>query len=319
LQNNYAFYLKLKRGWASMLMKSQIISEQHEINIKFTNELPLHKVVTNLSEISSPHIILWYIGSYGLKKGCVEFYRNNLISPILAQNSEATFWLVDLTAWHAFKSPNGSILKASSCSRVIQNYNDHRIKCLPSSEIFHRMSEITDEYIIDHFTEIFTQVSFQHISSNHNLMGITVGEIFSKKIPLLDALINMDISKAYSPIQFLEGCLIVETILKSIANHVKTNSVEVVFALPNDELKYYTVERDLFKRSIEMMILQMYRQAGIDWLNLNLSFLAFQFGNQQEHRPYNIPGDCVKKNELSIGDIIGNEHVSTIFQEECAF
>ena len=290
------------------------------MRIKFREKLPVQKVVSSLAELPSPHIVLWYIGTRGLKKDCVKFYRRNLISPILMHNVEASFWLTDLTAWYAFKSSKGSINKTSSSCRIIQDFNDHRIRCLPSSKIFQRMLEIADEYIIEHFTKVLTKISCQDISSNHHSVGITVGEIFPRITPIFSAIIKMDVSRAYSAFQFLEGCLIVEEIVKWIVTHSKMNFAEIVFALPNDELKYYSVEKELFKESVEILTKQICQQIGIDQFNLNLNFSAFQFGKQQEHRPYNIPGDCAKKKELSLDDIIGRENtISPIMREKCAF
>lgn len=294
--------------------------DEYEISVKFTENLPPQKVASSLAELSSPHIILWYIGTNGLKKGCVEFYRHNLISPVLMDNAEASFWLTDLTAWSAFKRSKGSINKTSTCCQIIQDFNDHRISCLPCSKIFHRMLEIADESIIEHFAKALAKISFQDISANHHPVGITVGEIFPKNTSIFSALKNMDVSKAYSAFQFLEGCLIVEEIVKWIIVHSKMNFAEIVFALPNDELKYYRIEEELFKNSVEILTKQICQQAGIEQFNLNLNFMAFQFGNQHEHRPYNTPGDWVDKNELSIEDIIGTENIiKPIMREKCAF
>ncbi len=295
--------------------------EQNVISINFTEKLLPERAVLSIAELSSPHVILWYIGTHGLKKGCVEFYRHNLISPVLMANAEASFWLTDLTAWDAFKSSKGSINKTSSCCPIMQDFNDHRIRCLPSSKIFQRMLEIDDEYIIEHFVKVLTKISSREDShSNHHSVGITVGEIFPKMSPIFRSLINTDVSKAYSAFQFLEGCLIVEEIVKWIATHSKSNFAEIVFALPNDELKYYRVDEDLFKSSVEILINRIWLQEGVDQFNLNLNFLAFRFGNQDEHRPYNIPGDSVKKNELYIEDVIGYENtIDPIMREKCVF
>jgi len=69
-----------------------------DVRVDFAEGLSTQEVVDEINELSSPQIIVWYNGCYGLRKSGVEFFKNCLISPILKQNRSAIFWLIDLTA-----------------------------------------------------------------------------------------------------------------------------------------------------------------------------------------------------------------------------
>ena len=121
------------------------------VDVDFAEDLSPEQIRANIGQLSNPQIVVWYIGCYGLKKAGMQFYKDFLISPLFSQNTKATFWLVDLTAWGAFKNPQCSIYNFNSCCKDLENFSDGQIKCIKSSAIFRKMQEISETDVLDYF------------------------------------------------------------------------------------------------------------------------------------------------------------------------
>src|ERR1700761_8333347 len=102
-----------------------------QVTVQYYEEAAINNIVSQINRSMSPNIILWYIGTHGLKKPSVAFHKQ-LIAPIYASNSSAKFWLYDLTAWGALKDPRLSISKCSRHIQKISNIDGNRIKCITS-------------------------------------------------------------------------------------------------------------------------------------------------------------------------------------------
>ena len=52
-----------------------------DVRVEFADGLSVQQVTEEINQLSSPQIIVWYIGCYGLRKSGVQFYKDGLISP----------------------------------------------------------------------------------------------------------------------------------------------------------------------------------------------------------------------------------------------
>ena len=273
-----------------------------QITVKFLEGLPIEQVVAKVSQLSNPQVIIWYIGSRGLRKAGIEFYKNFIISPLLASNKGLTFWLVDLTAWGAFKDSRCSIQSFSCCCNVIENAHS-QIKCIKSSEIFKKMQQISDNNMLNYFKKALSRNFICQASKHFPNENIRTGDIFSNNCPVAFDIYDFDASKSYSILQYLEGCLLVdELFVKQLKNNA--NEIQLVFALPNDELKYYKDNERSFQKDITFII-SKHSNLNINNINLEIIFLGFKYGLELQDRPYNAPGRILKNRSLSSEDITG--------------
>ena len=100
--------------------------------------------------------------------------------------------------------------------------------------------------------------------------------------------------------------LIDEIFMQLITNNLPSD-LQIVFALPNDELNYYRDRSGSFQNDVDYLISKRCRALKIDKVNLWIKFLSFKYGSQLQHRPYNAPGIVLKKNDLSYEDIAGHD------------
>lgn len=300
----------IKRSHSSRQFKSKYVSphrksphiSEHNVNVTFRDKLSTEQVVAEISHLSNPQVIVWYVGCYGLREAGVKFYRDFLISPTLNENSNATFWLVDLTAWSAFKNPQCSITKAHSCCDAIEKFSDHRIKCIRSAKIFRKMQEMSEKDFFDYFNKALCRDFISKTSRNFPNKNILVKEIFPKSCTIASQWKNHDVSKAYSIFQYLEGCLLVDEIL---TQDIMSQDIQLVFALPNDEFKYYKDKQDSFRKDIEFLISKRCSERNVKKISLNIQFLSFKYGSHSHERPYNAQGETLKNKNLTADDIIG--------------
>jgi hypothetical protein len=68
--------------------------------------------------------------------------------------------------------------------------------------------------------------------------------------------------------------------------------VDVVFALPNDESKYY--QESTFESEIERFLMDRLG-SKLEGKSINVHVLCFNYSTDSMHRPYNAPGRVVKK------------------------
>jgi hypothetical protein len=268
------------------------------ITIEYKEHLPLPQITAEIAQMASPHVLLWYIGIYGLKKEGVRFYRDSIIDPIVKKHENAQFWLVDLTAWGALRNPQISINTTSSLVDKIEEFGIQNVKCIKSSETFEKMQAIKDQVVIQHFQKAL-QRDFVHKSSQEFPESqIKVKDLFTQECPIVSPCHEMDASKCYSALQYLEGCLLIDQVVQEC---LKEEKIEIVFALPNDELKYYRDDTNAFQKDVEFFLNHKY---GSKLRDVKVTFYSFEYGDDVNHRPYNAPGKVFNKNELSCDDIL---------------
>ena len=273
------------------------------VQVAFEEGMSIQQITEKIKELATPQIIVWYIGCDGLRKAGVQFYKNCLISPVLNQHTQATFWLVDLTGWNAFKNSHGSIHKANNCCDRIESFLDANIKCIRSSKIFKKMQDLEID-LIEYFRKALQRDFICKTSIDFPDKNIRVREIFSDYCPVMSNWYDNDVSKSYSVFQYLEGCLLIDEIFVHLIRKNITNYVQIVFAIPNDEINYYRDELESFKNDVEFLISKRCKLLNLCNINLQIKFLAFKYGSEPHHRPYNAPGNVLKMNDLFYKDIV---------------
>ncbi len=253
-------------------------------------------MVEEIKKLEFPQIFLWYIGISGLKQGGVDFYRDFIISPLMEAQNHSAFWLVDLTAWGALRRSQNSITQFSSLCENIDGFSINGIKVVKTSDIFARMKNITDPIVLKYFRRAMKRAFIKASSEDVPLTNITIRSIFGDDCPILEDLYDCDASRCYSILQYLEACLLIEKIVLQSAQ----KEIQIVFALPNDEIKYYKDREGSFQKDVEFLINQA---LCCDGLIINVKFLCFRYGDNKSHRPYNAPGNVLKKNRLKRNNI----------------
>jgi len=274
------------------------------INVSFKSNLSSEQVVAEISSLEAPQVVFWYIGCYGLKKEGVKFYKEAFLSYLLQANSSSICWLFDLTAWAAFKYPQCSIEQISSCCDPLSNLHS-RVKCLTSSEIFRKMAQISNPAIIDYLRNALRRDFIKKRSKDFLPTNIYVNEIFPKGCPVMADWYNHDVSKAYSSFQYLEGCLIAQEIISRLSTKNWPNPIHIVFALPNDELKYYKDSLNSFEKDLSFLITQFFPNLASN--HISISILGFRYGHHISNRPYNAPSSSLRKNQVT-SDLIFGPH-----------
>lgn len=287
-------------------VKNTCAFDQYRVDVEFRDGLSIEQVIINISQLSNPHVIIWYIGCYGLREAGVQFYKDFLISPVLKQSTGAIFWLVDLTAWAAFTNPQCSVHKFNSCCDEIDKFLNKQIKCIKSAEIFKKIQEISEKDLIDYFRNALHRNFISQASKHFPNKNIRVKEILSNNCPIVSDWYDQDTSKSYSTLQYLEGCLLVDEIFMQQVNNREVTDLQIVFALPNDELKYYRDKQNSFQKDVTFLISKRCTALNIKNMHLQIKFLSFKYGSQLHQRPYNASGKILKKTDLSYENVVGH-------------
>ncbi len=273
------------------------------VNIEYRDKLTTSQVITTISQIPSPHVIMWYIGSHGLKKEGVKYYKDFLINPIIERANHPSFDLLDLTAWAALGDSKIPITKVSSFAEKIDTFATINLRCIKSADIFKKMQKLEDRELIDYFRAALSREFIRKSSEAMPDRNIKLGMVLDHNCAVLSDWFNIDTSKGYSVLQYLEGCLLIEEVVQNCLRFQNNNDIELIFALPNDELKYYRDETNAFKQDVEFLL--KHRMGSIlKGSRINIKFLAFQYGDSAHQRPYNAPGAVFKRNELQLSDVV---------------
>jgi hypothetical protein len=277
-------------------------SEQSiEVKVEFIDGLTTQNIVSKISGVKNPQVVLWYIGIYGLKEEGMSFYKDFLISPIFNQNAGTNFWLVDLTAWGALKNEKNSISNYSKCTKRLERFLDGQIKCIKSSEFFKNIETQDNLELISYFRKALHREFVSEYSKNFPDNGLFVKDIFyrNRNSALLFDWYEWDTSKAYSVLQYLEGCWLVEQIFSQIIEQNDSSEIQIFFVLPNDENKYYKDKDHSFEKDIRFLLSRRCKELNINNIKIKIIFLSFNYGSETSHRPYNAKGKTMKSSQLS--------------------
>lgn len=282
-------------------LKDPIKLNYSSVKVQFIDTGSTEEVVQKIGELVDPHVVLWYIGTYGLKKEAVSFYQKSIISPIIAENQNASFILVDLTAWGALRSANLRITQSSRHVKTINSLKDRHIECFASSEFFRKIQDIQCPKILNYFLIALRRPFIRQSSLDAKTVGFTTRSVFSGNCSILKEYMDVDASRIYSILQYLEGLFLIEKILQNFTKEI----INIAFALPNDELKYYRDENDSFQEDLivfleaRSLLLERPRQ-------VNVYFYSYPYGVSFRCRPYNSPGKVLKNVDLKYEDLVIN-------------
>lgn len=273
--------------------------KQHNINVLFTKANTTGDLLEHLSLSDNRNVILWYIGCYGLKKSCVDFYRSKIIHPFLKQNQLIKFWLVDLTAWFGVNDSRGSITKDSVISCQIESMKSQYFEVIRSSSIFEKMINFSCDLIVKNFVNSMNSI-LELVSSKRNLKaGVSVESVFPGNSHLFRHFKTQDLGMLYSSLQYVEGFFIIQLILEKLSNFNKeifSKKTYIQFLLPEDEYKYYLNENVCFEKDLQLMVCYVCEILKIKSITLVVEFLSFPYDRNRSKRPYNgIKGDKTLK------------------------
>jgi len=274
--------------------------------VKYWGELSWDAIHQNVGHLVKPEVILWYAGAYGLKENATAYYRHHIAKMMEATNN-CRVNLFDLAAWGAFRNVS-SIESRNKSAIQINQWGLSRLRCIHSADIFKNFlieepgtrAFITDTVLRRDF--IFK--SSLGFKENH----LTIGDVFKRNCPILEPLYDLDTAKAYSPIQYLEGLFLIESLVKERLS--EQSDINIVFVLPNDEPKYYRDDSGSFESDVQTFLMERCRDAiaGFKY-KIHIHFMNFSFGNGTSDRPYNDGTKTVQKVSLPL---ITNQQIGNI-------
>lgn len=271
-----------------------------KINLSFKKDLSREELVIEIGKIHDPNVFLWYFGEYGLREEGVSFYKTKILQKILKLKNNTNCLLYDLTAWGALRNPDIGLDAFNKNVDVINGFAQKNIQCLKSSLFFdwlgNEKSAEIDSYLKNVILE--RKVIF-NASKEYGDNHVKIGAVFKENCPVLENEYNLDTSKSYSALQYVEGCYFINQVVES-ATDKGQKVVNLIFALPNDECKYYDLKDDCFLKDITVMLNEKLGEKLRD-MNINIMFYAFEFGKNKQNRPYNAGKkniDVITKSQL---------------------
>lgn len=271
---------------------TRILSTNHlHFNIYYVENLNTCEALQKIETIPNAQVLLWYIGCHGLKEEGVKFYKDK-INTIINGKNNASCWLVDFTAWGSFTNLHTQITSMSKCAAQINKLNIAKIKCLSASKLFEEMKNIKHPELIEYFkTKVVIRKSLFNASENFKETMIKIGTIFNNNCCIFEQIYENDANKSYSLIQYIEGCFLINEIVRNNLN--TQNEINIVFFLPNDEAKYYYDKENNFIKDVEMLIKTNWSEQLNNRI-INIFFINFKYGDELYHRPYNSGKKIVK-------------------------
>lgn len=238
-------------------------------------------IIHQLASIKGPvDVYFWYEGWQCLPHSGAAFMKERIFDPLSQLKSDAKLYLYSLRAWD-FKRNITEIPSSTPLGEAINRINTSAIECIYSSSFFQYCAQVSKESGLYAFVrnELPKKEWLFELSSTQKKKGLTVSSFF-KGPSIFDCIKDLDLSSAYSSMQYIEGYyLIRQSVNTALLKGQKR--IEIAFVLPNDESKYYL---DLPKDIEKMLELDF----GKDLLGVevNISFQFFQFGNSVTSRPY---------------------------------
>jgi hypothetical protein len=240
-------------------------------------------IVNNLASIEgATDVYFWYEGSQCLPELGANFMKKSFFEPLYKLKQDAKLCLYSLAAWN-FKKNITSMPSSTDLGEAINCINKTAIECIYSSSFFQFCSNIQKEEsgLYEFLNKKLPKKEWLfNLSKNQREKGTTVSEWFNEQTSLFDCIKDLDLSAAYSSMQYVEGYyLIRESVKKGLLNGQK--KIQIAFVLPNDESKYYLD----YPKDIKKMLRADFGNDLSD-IDINISFQFFQYGDSPTSRPY---------------------------------
>ncbi len=238
---------------------------------------------SSLAEMRRPDVYLWYEGAEGLPRKGATFMRK-IFDEALIANQEASLYLYSLRGWNFTECRLNSMPHSNALGEAINALALRRISCLYSYGFFRFCAQFAKDCGLYRFfqRELPQKEWLFNHSKDKAELGITVGEFLSSESSIFDCIAYMDVNRAYSVMQYVEGLYLVrESIKKAISD--ARGEVEVAFLLPSGEESYYdNREYQEFSDDLERM-LEIER---IENVQVSVKFCTFQYKENKKARPY---------------------------------
>jgi hypothetical protein len=233
----------------------------------------VNDVLELLPNLGSVHLFLWYFGSNGLKKDGVRYYQK-LLRKLLGVQSIDQIILYDLTAWGAFFDSGRKIEESNTNVEIVNSLKLAKICASKSNNFFNWLLTVTNPDVRTFIGDIFGRKKLYAPSESFDDKLIKISDIFPP-LSILQPIMDLDVAKTYSVIQYLEGLFLVYSL-------VTNNINQICFLLPNDELKYYS------ETYFESDLIIFLKLMGLPTdPNLKVTFVSFTYGSKIRFRPYN--------------------------------
>lgn len=209
-----------------------------------------------------------------------------LIKPLYSQE-KTKIWLYSLKGWD-FKEKVQRLCTTTVLGNVINRINRAAIECIYASSFFQFCKQVSIESDLYAFisTEMPKKTWLFELSQKRDPIGLSVSQFFDNQSSLFNFAAKMDVAHAYSLMQYVEGYYLIREIVKN-ALIKGEGKIECIFALPNDEGKYY---RDL-SLDMEKLLKADFGDALTNF-QINICFKFFKYKKLKD-RPY------IEKNPLA--------------------
>lgn len=248
------------------------------MNINFKHNLSKNNLLSDLNNLGKNSVVIfWYVGAKGLMIEGVKYYQK-LFRGI--SNDRTKRVLYDLTAWQALFDTNFSIHQYNQQLADVTNLTSPNIISLKSSDFFTWITNSENKVLNEFITRLIVKEKLFSASDAYNDSKIKFSELEEFANFSTYPIYDKDTSKCYSFLQYIEIFYLIHQIINQ-------GFKEIYFALPNDELKYYSIEDNDFASDLETF----FSDNNVSETNVTIHICSFKFGNRSYQRPYNIGRD----------------------------
>lgn len=232
-----------------------------------------NNVVDKIATVSGPvDVYCWFEGPFGVPKAGGEIMKRDIIQPILDRNKDATLCLYSLRSWK-FED----VFKIDGAVPRITN---EAIEWVRSADFFQYCANPSREIAGWVNIKLCEKKWLNELSKSKNKRNKKVQELFKMQNSLFDCIKEKDVNRAYSFMQYIEGYYLVQRSIKKGLDRGQ-KKIEIVFALPNDEGKYY---KD-FPDDIDDMLKADFKE-DLNGIEVNIAFQFFEYTQNIDARPY---------------------------------
>jgi len=247
------------------------------IYVDLKNEIRSPKeVVEKIASIKGSVDLYCFYEGADLKKKSIPlvsavFYRDNIFKPLLEKKEDVKLWPYSLKGWY-FQKNAEALCVSTPLGESINKINPLFVECIYASSFF-RYCTMPKEALRKLFNEKLKDKEWLfELSKNSRKNKKTIEEFFGSKFSVFESINGMQVNKAYSVMQYVEGYYLVrESVKRGLSNNKK--KIEIAFVLQNDEYKYY---KD-FPEDIETMLKTDFGRE-IEDVVINVTFQFFREG-----------------------------------------
>jgi hypothetical protein len=254
-----------------------------DVNIEFQSNLSREGLLKKVQQLGRSQVIFWYIGENGIAGETVNYYSKY----ISALSNRSVCWLYDLTAWRALKSKERSLTTTNPNVEVINGHNLPNCRALPSSDFFRWIQQENNPEVNSYIKDVVLKNPFVVQASKNYQYNRSIGEVFETNCPILEEQYGEDAGKIYSALQYIEAIYLIERLVKVELQNL-TQAITIVFALPNDESKYYQNKEGSFAKDLTHLLREKLG-TGLCGKTISIKFYAFKYLKTKD-RPYNAGG-----------------------------